>query len=209
MPLSLLPPIDATPRLRPSHVAPVAVETLRGRLTEIAAGPEGGTSSVAATWVAMAQRADEPVAWVQWEFGELYPPDLAARGIDLEALLVVHVGERHVMPPRLRAAELLLKSGGFGLVVVDMTAGQPPRGVGWQHRLQHWARTQNCALVLLCAHPEPVFDSLGALVALQIIPQRHQVGPGLFELNCSIGKNKLEQGLQGWRATCTGPPGFR
>ena len=184
--------------------------SLLGRLTQIASGPQGGGSTVAAALVRKAQRQREPVAWVQWQGGSLYPPDLHAQGIALEALLVVHVGEAQQAQERLRAAELLLRSGGFGLVVVDLTCGRLPTGLAWQHRLHQWARQHHSAVVLLTqGATDAEGPSLGALISLQLVPRRQALGDGLFEQGCAIGKNKLGQALEPWQWLACGPPGLR
>jgi recombination protein RecA len=200
-------------RLRAKEPAPapqdLPVDALMGRLTQVASGPQGGGSTVAATLVQRAQRRKEPTAWVQWQGGSLYPPDLHAQGILLEALLVVHVGDAYKTHPRLRAAELLLRSGGFGLVVVDLTAGQVPQGLAWQHRLQHWAREHHSAVVLMTSTTQDAAPSLGALISLQLVPERTLGADGLFEQQCGIGKNKMGGAMQPWRWQASGPPGLR
>jgi recombination protein RecA len=180
-----------------------------GRLTQIANGPQGGGSTVAAALVRKAQRQGQPVAWVQWQGGSLYPPDLHAQGIALEALLVVHVGEAQQAQPRLRATELLVRSGGFGLVVVDLTAGRVPTGLAWQHRLQQGARQHHSAVLLLTQAAAVNAPSLGALISLQLVPERQALGNGLFEQHCAIGKNKLGVALEPWQWRACGPPGLR
>jgi recombination protein RecA len=104
----------------------------------------GARTTGAVSLVVHAQRRGEPVAWVERAaVGALYPPDLADAGVDLDRLVVVRVPDqprgaapstgkttrRDGRTPRgrlggttsaLRAAELLLRSGAFGLVVVDL-----------------------------------------------------------------------------------------
>lgn len=150
------------------------------------------------------------MAWVQWQGGSLFPPDLHAQGIALASLLVVHVGACDQTHARLRATELLLRSGGYGLVVVDLTMGRLPTGLAWQHRLQHWARLHHAAVVLLTlTHEAAPSPSLGALIGLQLCPERVQLSFGQFEQICAIGKNKLGTEAHPWRWLACGPPGLR
>lgn len=204
-----LAPPSAAPQPQAAPAA-LPLQALMGRLTQVASGAQGGGSTVAAALVATAQRQRQPVAWVQWQGGSLYPPDLQAQGIALAALLVVHVGCPDRAHVRLRATELLLRSGGYGLVVVDLTSGRLPTGLAWQHRLQHWARQHHSAVVLLTradgAGPSP---SLGALIGLQLCPERQQLASGLFEQHCAIGKNKLGTQTLPWQWLASGPPGLR
>jgi hypothetical protein len=70
----------------------------------------------------------------------------------------------------LRAAEVLLRSGAFGLVVVDLS-GEVPRGeLAWQTRLSGLVRAHDARLVLLTTSrsDEP---SLGPLVGLRMAPE--------------------------------------
>lgn len=209
-PQQLAPGFQPAPAPAPAPSG-LPVDALMGRLTQIASGPQGGGSTVAAAVVHTFQRQRQPVAWVQWQGGSLYPPDLHAQGIALEALLVVHVGPAGQTHPRLRATELLLRSGGFGLVVVDVSQGQLPSGLAWQHRLQHWARQQHSAVLLLTqAQQRPGHGpSLGALVSLQLCPHRISVGHGMFEQHCEVGKNKLGTATEPWQWLACGPPGLR
>ena len=89
---------------------------LRGRLTELSARGATATLTTAIELVLEAQHATEPIAWVTLGNTSFYPPDLADSGVDLAALLVVRV---HDVTAAARAAERLLRSGAFGLVVLD------------------------------------------------------------------------------------------
>lgn len=143
-----------------------------GRVVELSGSVPLGRTTLAVGFVLDAQRRGDPTAWVQCERGGLYPPDLADAGVDLDALAVVQV-------PRdgsalARAAELLLRSGGFGLVVVDLTPGAP-RGSAWIVRLGALARHHHARVVLLTAN-DPAAPSAGALVAVRASPVRERRG---------------------------------
>lgn len=73
--------------------------------------------------VRQAQQQGEPALWVAAGAGDFFPPDAAAAGVRLDWLPVVRAGD---LTAGLRAAELGLRSGAFGLVVVD--AGDDPGG---------------------------------------------------------------------------------
>lgn len=98
---------------------PWLLPELSGRLVEIT----GQAASARLTWVvqfvAQAQRAGETVAWIQPKGGSLFPPDLQQSGVDLSTLPVIRLPDTASM---LRAADILLRSGGFGVVVLDLTA---------------------------------------------------------------------------------------
>ncbi len=63
-----------------------------------------------------AQRLQEPVAWIGVPGRTFYPPDAIANGVDPDALPVIQVSDG---TQQLRAADHLLRSGAFGLIVID------------------------------------------------------------------------------------------
>src|SRR5207249_12071336 len=63
-----------------------------------------------------AQRRGELVGWSMPGESFFYPPDVAQGGVDLDALVVVRVPDVPAVP---RAGEKLLRSGAFGLVVLN------------------------------------------------------------------------------------------
>ena len=71
---------------------------------------------MAASLAWKAQLRGEPVAWILARPSSFFPPDLHAGGIDLEALAVVRVPDAAAAA---RAADKLLRSGAFGLVLLD------------------------------------------------------------------------------------------
>ena len=170
----------------------------KGRIVELADAPDAARTSAAVDVLVRVQREGDPVAWVQPRGGELYPPDLAAAGLDLDALLVVHV------PPRARrgvgiarAAELILRTGAFGGLVVDVTNGSVPRGEAWLGRLASLVREHEARCVFL----GPVAkQSLGPLISLRLAPRRERVRFGRYRVVTEILKDK-----RGTRQTFAGP----
>jgi recombination protein RecA len=90
---------------------------LRGRLVELSARGATATLTAAIELVAEAQEQSEPVAWLTLQAGTFYPPDVADSGIDLAALVVVRCPDATAAA---RAAERCLRSGAFGLVILDL-----------------------------------------------------------------------------------------
>jgi recombination protein RecA len=86
-------------------------------------GPSGsGRSAVAARLLAGATRGGGLGALIEspgGPEGSLYPPSLAAAGVDLERLLVVPAPDA---PGAARAADVLLRAAAFGLVVIPALA---------------------------------------------------------------------------------------
>jgi hypothetical protein len=172
---------------------PLAEQLPAGRLVEIVSHPTGAQMTTAVTCLRQAQAEGEPAAWVQPAGGSLYPPDLAESGIDLAALIVVHVPPRAGVHGLAKAAELLLRSGGFGMVVLDITTLTDPSrqdrfGDAWQGRLLGLAREHGSWLLLLSDGRRS--GSLGPLVSLCIEPQRRRTARGRFAIEYHTRKDK-------------------
>lgn len=183
-----------TTALRPVSAAPPCLSweaLLCKRLVEISAPQPSGCTSYAVHVLLQAQRQGETVAWIQPEGGPLYPPDLQDSGVDVEAVVVIQVpaGAGALGGPK--AAEILLRSGAFGLVVLDLRAGVP-RGwaSAWQGRLLGLAR-QHQSCVLLLTHKSPHAESLGAWVSWRLQPERRPLGERMFLLAPQVLKNKM------------------
>jgi recombination protein RecA len=164
--------VDAMqPELDSPTTGTLAELARQGRLVEL--GGQACTSS-AVSILAHAQREGETAAWVQLARGDLYPPDLAEAGIDLDALVVIHVPREGASATKVggphgqcRAAELLLRSGAFGLVVLDFLHGEPQGSSAWQGRLLGLAR-QHDARVLILRDVAAEQPSLGPLIGLRV-----------------------------------------
>jgi len=177
-----------------------------GRLVEIV-GAEGlaARTTTALAVIARAQAAGEPAAWVQLEDGGLFPPDVAESGVDLDALIVVHVPIAAGAVGLARAAELLLRSNGFGVVVVDLTAGVPP-GDAWPGRLAGLARQHDMRLVVL-TDKSARRGSVGPLVAVRVEAVRRRVGAGRWDVEAHVLRNKSGTPLESLPLNRRGPRG--
>jgi len=201
---------------------------ISGRLVELSGDGASSALTVAVGLVLEAQRAGEPVAWVSATTAPFFPPDLAESGVDLQALVVVRLKGAMTSsarlardetssadrdPPRrtvglaLRAADRLLRSGGFGLVVLDLgpVAGLPLP-----------AQTRLCGLVqrhdslLLClTEKSDGAPSLGSLISMHAWAHRRRLRDGRFACEVRILKDKRRG--PGWvhREVCRAPAGLR
>ena len=180
-----------------------------GRVLELSGVGAAARHSTAAALVRQAQQEGETTVWVQLAGGPLYPPDLAESGVDLDALAVVQVPEERGEVGLARAAELLLRSGAFGLCVVDLSAAdsicpsghvhsdmspqpaRPPRlkGSAWQARLAALARMHASRVVLL-TRAASGRSSLGPMVGLRVEPRRVRRAPGVFAIRPEVVKHK-------------------
>ncbi|MCA8955882.1 MAG: recombinase A, partial [Planctomycetes bacterium] len=162
-----------------------------------------------------AQLRGEPVAWVATGATTFFPPDLAASGIDLAALPVIQV-EKGL--PVLRAADALLRSGSFGVVVLDL-GEQVSMTLAVQTRLVGLARRFATALIALTRsrnHPQRTrgprsqsrANSLGSLVSLRAACTHRRTDFDRF--TCELHALKDKRRGPGWRHTevCRGPNGL-
>lgn len=200
------------PHVRPARAlaalpAPCLEPFPPGKLVELSGEHATACVSAAVSAVRLAQSEEEPVAWIQPAGGLLYPPDLADCGVDLAALPVVHVPRAAGEYGPLKAAELLLRSGAFGLVVLDLREVRLRRDTAWQGRLLALAREHRSRVVLLGAPAS--HRSLGPLVGVRIEPRRLRVGPGLFVVEHHLLKNKQGLALEGTAEHRRGPWGLR
>jgi recombination protein RecA len=179
--------------LDPAH--DTLVTRLRpGRIVECSGSPEGGGSARTSTAVGLlrhVQAQGDTAAWIQRAAGPLFPPDLHEAGIDLDALVVVHIATSPARAGMCKAAELLLRSGAFGLVVIDLEgdAVGTPAISAWLGRVQGLARQHDSHVVLLTEKPSHA-DSLGTLVGLRIEPRRRRDPRGAFVVDHHVIKNK-------------------
>lgn len=165
---------------------------LAGRLCELSAGQDGALLSAAMGLVVDAQRDGETTAWVTATRAVFFPPDAAACGVDLEALVVVQAKDAAAAG---RAADVLLRSGAFGLVVLDLgTSAAMPTPL--QGRLVQLAIKHDAAVVCLTDR-KPDEASLGSLVSLRGQSVRRRSRDGRRFL-CGIDTLKDKRRGPGW-----------
>jgi len=160
-----------------------------GRLIELSGRGASAKISAAASLVRSIQSTGDTAVWIQPRGGGLFPPDLAAAGVDLAALLVLHIPSERGAHELLRAAELLLLAGAHGLVIVDLDGLRAPRGGAWQARLAALARRHRSALILLTDSPDH-HSSLGPMISLRVAPRRTRSPAGHLAVSQHVLKNK-------------------
>jgi recombination protein RecA len=191
-------------RLDPGSAPAWSRAELSGRLTEISG--QGATSSLssAATLILDAQREGEPCAWLTRQSSCFFPPDLAASGIDLDALAVIFTPSVHAA---VRGAGRLVRSGGFGLVIVDLGNGADiPSPL--QGRLSSLALKHDTAIVLITQKPSSS-PSLGSMISLRVEAQRTPLEGARFAVQLDVLKDKRRG--PGWSCheVFQGPAGYR
>ena len=148
----------------------------RGRLTELAGARSSGRTGLACVIAGAATRAGETIAWVDPENG-LEPEAVADAGVLLGRTLWVRPRcERDA----LRATELLLGAGGFGLVVLDLGSLATERGAPWPRLVHAAERTGSALLVVATQRLAGACAALG--LELQVREIRWSVTPGRLAL---------------------------
>ena len=190
-------------RLRVPDTAPAtesawSLAELVGRLSELAPGPQPAVLSAAFALVRQAQQAGEPVAWVAVGADLFYPPDVAAGGVDLAAMPVVRTADSVAAG---RAADLLLRSGAFGLVVLDL-GHYAGLAIPLQSRLVQLASKHEAAVLCLTTTP------LGSLVSLRAQATRRHLGRCRYACEVTALKDKRRGPGWRWQEVWRGPDGL-
>jgi recA bacterial DNA recombination protein len=186
----------------------------RGRISEIIGAPGSGKTSLAATFAAAATYRGEVAAWLDAS-GAFDPDSMAAAGIVLKRLLWASFKNApatrasNAMPSRrnsaiLKAAEMILAAGGFGLVIIDF--GEDTRALPQSPalRLARAAERSGAAVIALAAH-----RMCGTFAALSLAAGRAgarfsrltPASPAIFEglsVEATVARNKM--GAMGQRA---------
>lgn len=183
-----------------------ALPELAGRLTELSAGPASALLTAAFGLVLDAQLRREPVAWLTLPGSSFFPPDVAAGGVDLEALVVVRVPD---VATAARAAAQLVRSGGFGLLVLDLAGGAVPASgpvvpPALQSRLVGLCQKHDTALVFLTEKGGEA-PSVGSLVSLRAEARRGKAE----SCDVAVLKDKRRGPGRLHVEACDGPPGLR
>jgi recombination protein RecA len=201
------------------------LEPLSGRLVEISGHRASANLTVAFGLVLEAQSQDEPVAWVTLAQSTFFPPDVAESGIDLTRLAVVRVSDGTAA---CRAVVELTRSGGFGLVVLDLGPGaleeklsKPlPRDRSLRNRrkrsasvsvpfitkLVGLAQKTSTAVVVLTEKTRES-SSLNSLISLRCEARRNPDRP--CEVEIDVLKDKRRGPGRRYREVCRAPAGLR
>ncbi|MBI4609405.1 MAG: recombinase A [Candidatus Rokubacteria bacterium] len=180
------------------------IAEIAGRLVEVSGLEATAALTLAFALVLEAQRLGEPVAWITPVESSFYPPDAAEGGVDLDALVVIRIPEARVMA---RVADRLARSGGFGLIVLDLGA-QVEVPTPLQARLAGLAQKHH-AIVLCLKEKASTAPSLGSLVSLRVHAQRRRAPEGGFACELAVLKDKRRGPTWAHAEACRGPAGVR
>ena len=132
----------------------------RGRISEITGPLSSGKTTIAASFASAASRRGEVVGWVDVP-GAFDPRSLEAAGADLARIMWVSFAKKPASSRggfitkererrnELKAAEMLLEAGGFGLVVIDFGAMRFPLSQSASLRLARAAERSGAAVLAL------------------------------------------------------------
>jgi recombination protein RecA len=184
----------------------------RGRISEIIGRPGCGRTSLAASFAASATRRGEVAAWID-SSGAFDPSSLNAAGADLGRILWASFKDarrsptpsadgamppaRRRLSPLLRAAELVLEAGGFGLVVIDFGDAAYPLPQSAALRLARAAERSGAAVIAIA--PRRMCGTFAAVsLVLRGTRARFSRGrpgaPALFDglqITATLARNKL------------------
>ena len=201
-----------SPAFSPRSPAPEAapqkafcLAQLSGRLAELSSPRAGGQLTFALGLVREAQESGETAAWIGPRSSSFFPPDAEACGIDLAAFPVVRLDASQEMG---RAADQLLRSGAFGLVLMDLGPSQIAAPL--LTRLLGLAQKHNAAVLFLTEKPSES-PSLSSLISLRAEVSHTRREPGGSRFFCELRALKDKRRAPGWTHSeeVRGPAGLR
>lgn len=200
----------------PSEAERLAFTALRGRFIELSGSGATAALSAAVQLVWEAQVAGEPVAWIAQRGSSFYPPDVVEGGVDLTALAVIRVPD---VTSAGRAAERLLRSNAFGLVILDLAGPDCVIERNVVHRTRDKALSianqgrlvtlaqQADSLVVCITSKKRGWESMGSLISLRADASRERDEKG-FCVSLQVLKDKRRGPGWGRRERAKGPAGL-
>jgi recombination protein RecA len=179
------------------------LNALRGRLVELSSCQPSACLSLSCLLILEAQSQMAQVVWIAATADTFFPPDLAANGVDLSSLPVVRVPDTRSAS---RAADWLLRTGAFGLLVVDLYT-DCQMSAAQQARLAQLAHRHGSAVLFLTTKPAGA-PSLGSLISLYGQIRRKRIDSGRFHFSLHIIKDKQRAPIWEHVEQLDGPPGL-
>jgi len=181
----------------------------RGRISEITGRAGSGKTSIAASFASFATQCGEVAAWLDAS-GSFDPESMAAAGVDLRRMLWASMrrGSKDRCSPLqkgaglgvrsiVKAAELVLEAGGFGLVVVDF--GEAVRSLTYASSLRIARAAERSGAAVIAIAP---WRMCGTFAALSIAASRAETSfsrlapgsPVMFDglaVDAMVARNKM------------------
>jgi energy-coupling factor transporter ATP-binding protein EcfA2 len=185
----------------------------RGRISEITGRAGSGKTSIAASFAGFATHRGEVAAWLDAS-GSFDPESMAAAGVDLRRMLWASMktpSSSRILPHNrfaagplarhqsaiVKAAELVLEAGGFGLVVVDF--GEAVRSLTYASSLRIARAAERSGAAVIAIAP---WRMCGTFAALSIAASRAETSfsrlapgsPVIFDglaVDAMVARNKM------------------
>jgi energy-coupling factor transporter ATP-binding protein EcfA2 len=184
----------------------------RGRISEITGRAGSGKTSIAASFASFATHRGEVAAWLDAS-GSFDPESMAAAGVELRRMLWASMKRESVRDLRspllkgrpaglearsiVKAAELVLEAGGFGLVVVDF--GEAVRSLTYASSLRIARAAERSGAAVIAIAP---WRMCGTFAALSIAASRAETSfsrlapgsPVMFDglaVDAMVARNKM------------------
>ncbi len=130
-----------------SDAKPLELSRFQGQISELSAERGQAYINLVFDLIVEAQSRREPVAWIGDRPSIFYGPDARHRTIDWQAVALISLVSAR---DRARAADQLLRSGAFGLVIIDLAGATAPHiGDPLMHRLAQWSRRHTTATLFI------------------------------------------------------------
>jgi len=137
---------------------------VRGEISEVVGAVSGGRTSLALAALANATATGEVVAYID-TYGGADPHSTKQAGVDLARFLWIRCDGS--AEKALAAADMLIRGGGFGIIVLDLTGPDQSQAAGKSHS-HTWFRLkqslEGTRIVFLVLNSSPVSGSLASLV---------------------------------------------
>lgn len=174
-----------------TRATPWALASLAGRFIALEMWPESGSANLSfiVGLIREVQEAEGFAVWIAQPRCLFFPPDFTEAGVDLAALPIVRAPDS---TKAARAADTLLRSGSFALIVLDGDGQALPLAL--QTRLAGLAHQHHTALVCLRTPGEAT--TRGSLVSLRCTTQKRRTGHDCF--SCELRAVKDKRQTPGW-----------
>jgi hypothetical protein len=180
-----------------------ALDRLRGRLVQLRSNGSQGALTAMVPILREAQAKGEFIAWIRMTPSVPFPADLTRSGIDLQALAHIRVA---TLRESFRATSHLLRSDGFGLIVID-TNGDEEVSTGIQGRIVKLAQLHDAAVICLTPGGRRR-SSLSSMVSLRMSASHERLGPNQFQVTLHADKDKRFGPGWTWKRLIDGTPGL-
>jgi hypothetical protein len=177
-------------KFNPENRRSFNLKGLTGKVVEFSGWNQSACLSLTIPLILECQRGVKECAWILPESirGEslFFPPDFLRAGIDCGRIPIIR---SHNAVDSFGIAEKLVRSGGFALVVLDLTAGKAVRDstVG---RLNSIVQRYQCLVLCLTRNP-PGAPSMDPMIFIHVHVEA-QLHKGQFQVTAVVQKDKTQ-----------------